>query len=374
MIALGIVFSDIHEWNMGDLTSRRTVAAIPFGGRYWLIDFVLSNMINSGIHKVGVITKSNYQQLMDHIGSGKDWDLARKNGGISVLPPFGADSRTGLYRGRLDALMRIISYIEASTQEYVVMSDCDMICNIDYNEVIDFHVKTRADITAVYNEHYVDRETAANSILYNIPRMSGRVQEVTLHPHNIEGSYKISMNTWVMRRDYLIGLITSAIANGKTHFSSDILLTETKNINIMGYAHKGYCAHINSVSNYFKHNMEMLDSKKRAELFYSSGRNIYTKVRDSEPTKYRESAVVKNSLIADGCDINGIIENSIISRGVKINKNTEIKNCILMQDTIIGEESRLEWIITDKSAVITDGKTLIADKEYLMYVTKNKRI
>ena len=109
MIALGIVFSDIHEWNMGDLTSRRTVAAIPFGGRYWLIDFVLSNMINSGIHKVGVITKSNYQQLMDHIGSGKDWDLARKNGGISVLPPFGADSRTGLYRGRLDALIRIIS-------------------------------------------------------------------------------------------------------------------------------------------------------------------------------------------------------------------------------------------------------------------------
>jgi glucose-1-phosphate adenylyltransferase len=374
MVALGIVFSDIHEWNMGDLTSRRTVAAIPFGGRYWLIDFVLSNMINSGVHKVGVITKSNYQQLMDHIGSGKDWDLARKNGGISVLPPFGADSRTGLYRGRLDALMRIISYIDASSQEFVVMSDCDMICNIDYNKVIDQHVETKADITAVYNEHHVDRETASNSILYNISRMTGRIEEVTVHPHNLQGTYKISMNTWVMRRDYLIGLITSAIANGKTHFSRDILLTETDNINIIGYEYKGYCAHINSVSNYFKYNMEMLDSGKRAELFYSSGRNIYTKVRDSEPTRYRENAVVKNSLIADGCDIDGKVEDSIVFRGVKINKNTIIKNCILMQDTIIGEDSRLEWIITDKSAVVTDGRTLMADREYLMYVTKNKRI
>lgn len=372
MVALGIVFSDIHEWNMGDLTSRRTVAAIPFAGRYWLIDFVLSNMINSGIHKVGVITKSNYQQLMDHIGSGKDWDLARKNGGISVLPPFGADNRTGLFRGRLDALMRIINYIDASTQEFVVMSDCDMICNIDYNKVIDAHVRTKADITAVYNEHYVDRETAVNSILYTIPRMTGRVEEVTLHPKNLEGTYKVSMNTWVMRKDYLIGMITSAIAKGKTHFSRDILLAESGNI--IGYEYKGYCAHINSVNNYFKHNMEMLENEKRKELFYDGGRNIYTKVRDSEPTRYRENAVVKNSLIADGCVIDGWVENSVISRGVKIDKGAEVRNCVLMQDTMIGEGARLEWIIADKEAIVTDNKTLMADKEYLMYITKNKRI
>jgi glucose-1-phosphate adenylyltransferase len=374
MLALGIVFSDIHEWNMGDLTSRRTVAAIPFGGRYWLIDFVLSNMINSGIHKVGVITKSNYQQLMDHIGSGKDWDLARKNGGISILPPFSADSRTGLYRGRLDALMRIMFYIDSSPQEFVVMSDCDMICNMDYKKVIDFHVKSKADITAVYNEHHVDRETAANSILYQTSRMTGRIEEVTVQPQNIEGTYKISMNTWVMRKDFMTGMITSAIANGKTHFSRDILLTEAGNINIMAYEYKGYCAHINSVNNYFKYNMEMLEQDKRNELFYASGRNIYTKVRDSEPARYRQDAVVKNSLIADGCDINGKVENSIVFRGVKINKNAVVKNCVVMQDTIIGEDSRLEWIITDKSAVITDGKTLMADKEYLMYITRNKRI
>ena len=374
MVALGIVFSDIHEWNMGDLTSSRTVAAIPFGGRYWLIDFVLSNMINSGIHKVGVITKSNYQRLMDHIGSGKDWDLARKNGGISVLPPFGADSRTGLYRGRLDALMRIISYIEASPQEFVVMSDCDVICNIDYNKVIDHHVKTRAEITAVYNEHHVDRETAANSILYNISRMSGRVEEVTVHPKNIEGSYKVSMNTWVMRKDFLTNMIAQAIASGKAHFSRDILQAQARNINIIGYEYKGYCAHVNSVSNYFRHNMELLDSGKRAELFYATGRNVYTKVRDSEPTRYRAGAVVKNSLIADGCDIDGTIENSIVFRGASISRNSEIRNCILMQDTIVGEDSRLEWIITDRGAVISGGKTLMADKEYLMYITRNKRI
>jgi glucose-1-phosphate adenylyltransferase len=374
MLALGIVFSDIHDWNLGDLTSHRTVASVPFAGRYWLIDFALSNMINSGIHKVGVITKSNYQPLMDHIGSGKDWDLARKNGGISILPPFGEDSRTGLYRGRLDALMRIINYIDKSDAEFVVMSDCDMICNIDYNKVIEQHKKTNADITAVYHEHHVDRETASHSLLYKTSRMTGRIEEVTVYSQNIEGTYKISMNTWVMRKDYMIGMITSAISNGKTKFSQDILLAEARNINIMGYEYKGYCAHINTVGNYFNYNMEMLNQDKRNELFYNTGRNIYTKVRDSEPTRYKSNASVKNSLIADGCIIDGTVENSVIFRGARIAKNAEIKNCILMTNTIVGEDCRLEWIISDQSAVISDGKTRIADKEYLMYISMNKRI
>jgi len=374
MPALGIVFSDIHEWNIGDLTYNRTVAAIPFAGRYWLIDFVLSNMINSGIYKVGVITKSNYQPLMEHIGSGKDWDLSRKNGGIAILPPYGEDSRTGLYRGRLDALIRIINYISNSPQEFVVMSDCDMICNINYKEVIEFHARSGADITAVYHEHYVDRESASRSILYNVSKTTNRIEEVTVEPQHLEGVYKISVNSWVMRKDYMLNMITEAIANGKTHFDRDILLAEVHNINIAGYEYKGYCAHINSVQNYFRYNMEMLEKEKRDELFYNTGRHFYTKVRDSEPTRYRDNADVKNSLIADGCVIDGSIENSVIFRGAKISRNTVLKNCIVMQDTIIGEDCRLEWIITDKSVIITDGKKLTADKEYLMYITKSKRI
>ena len=374
MQALGIVFSDIHEWNIGALTSNRTVAAIPFAGRYWLIDFVLSNMINSGIHKVGVITKSNYQPLMEHIGSGKDWDLSRKNGGIAILPPYGEDNRAGLYRGRLDALMRILNYISNSTQEFVVMSDCDMICNINYKNVINYHIKNEADITAVYNEHEVDREQAAHSILYNVSPNTGRVDGVMHNPQQIEGTYKISMNTWVMRRDYLVAMICDAIANGKTHFGRDILMAETDNIKIMGYEHKGYCAHINSVSSYFKYNMEMLDSAKRNELFYSAGRNIYTKVRDSEPTRYGENAHVINSLVADGCVIDGELENCVIFRGAKISRNSVLKNCLVMQDGIIGEDCDLKYVIADKNVVITDGKRLAADKEYLMYITRNKRI
>jgi len=375
MLALGIVFSDVHEWSMGELTANRTAASIPFGGRYWLIDFVLSNMINSGIHKVGVITKSNYQPLMEHIGSGKDWDLSRKNGGIAILPPYGEDSRTGLYKGRLDALTRTINYIRNSPQEFVVMSDCDMICNINYKNVIDFHIKSGADITAVYNEHYVDKETVLHSMLYTVDENTNRITEVYVEPWYIEGgTFKISMNTWVMRKDYLLNLIANAIATGKTHFGRDILLAEVNNINIIGYAHNGYCAHINSVKNYFRHNMEMLESDKRDELFYKTGRNFYTKVRDSEPTRYKGNANVKNSLIADGCVIDGSVENSIIFRGAKIGKNAALKNCIIMQDAFIGEESWLEWIITDKSVVITDGKRLIADKEYIMYISRSKRI
>ena len=374
MQALGIVFSDIHEWSsIGSLTANRTVAAIPFAGRYWLIDFVLSNMINSGIHKVGVITKSNYQPLMEHIGSGKDWDLSRKNGGIAILPPYDDDSRTGLYKGRLDALTRIINYISNSVQEFVVMSDCDMICNINYKNVIDYHIKTEADITAVYNEHEVDRETASHSILYTASPI-GRIDGVRLNPQNIEGTYKISMNTWVMRREYMLTMLADALANGKTHFGRDILMAETDNINIMGYEHKGYCAHINALNSYFKRNMEMLDVNKRSDLFYNTGRNIYTKVRDSEPARYKKNANVRNSLIADGCVIDGTVENSVIFRGVKISKNSVIKNCLIMQDSIIGEDCSLEWVIADKNVLITDGKRLSADKEYIMYITKNKRI
>ena len=387
--ALGIVFSDIHEWSIGDLTANRTVAAIPFAGRYWLIDFVLSNMINSGIHKVGVITKSNYQPLMEHIGSGKDWDLSRKNGGIAVLPPYGESGISGLYRGRLDALTRILNYISNSSQEFVVMSDCDMIYNINYKNVIDFHIKSDADITAVYNRRYIDKDNAAHSILYtlagdtddgnnnknNINIINNRVTEVYINPWYIEGgTFNVSMNTWVMNKEYMLVMIANAIANGKTHFTRDILLAEVNNINIVGYEHKGYCAHINSVNNYFRYNMEMLENDRRNELFYNTGRNFYTKVRDSEPTRYGENANIKNALIADGCVIDGIVENSVVFRGTRIGRNTELKNCIVMQDTIIGEDCRLEWIITDKSVVITDGKRLMADREYLMYITKNKRI
>lgn len=374
MAALGIIFSDIHEWNMGELTASRTIAALPFAGRYWLIDFVLSNMINSGIHKVGVITKSNYQSLMGHIGPGKDWDLSRKNGGITILPPYGEGGTLGLYKGRLDALMRIINYINADDSEFVILSDCDYICTLNYKHVIEHHIKTNAEITAVYHEHYVDRETAAHSIFYNISKMTGRVVDTTLNPQHLEGTYKTSMNTWVMRKDFLVNLLTNAIANGKTKFSRDILLAEVDNINIIGYEYKGYCAYIDSSKNYVKHNMEMLDINMRNALFYHKGRNVYTKVRDSEPTKYGEDAVTSNSLIADGCVINGTVENSIISRGVKVEKNAVVKNCIIMQDSIISYGCELEWIIVDKNVVIKQNKRLIADKEYFMYIPKNRMI
>jgi len=204
--------------------------------------------------------------------------------------------------------------------------------------------------------------------------ITGRIDGVMHNPQHIEGTYKISMNTWVMRKDYMVAMIGDAISNGKTHFGRDILLAETENIKLIGYEHKGYCAHIDSVNSYYKHNMEMLDGVKRNELFYSTGRNVYTKVRDSEPTRYGENAAVTNSLVADGCVIDGTLENCVIFRGVKINKNSVLKNCLVMQDSVIGEDCELDYVIADKSVIVTDGKKLAADKDYLMYITKNKRI
>jgi len=314
---------------------------------------------------------------MEHIGSGKDWDLSRKNGGIAVLPPYGEGNRAGLYRGRLDALMRIINYISNSTQEFVIMSDCDMICNINYKKVINFHIDSGADITAVYHDCYIDKETAPHSVLYNAEDENDpdRITGVFIQPWYVEsGTFGVSMNTWVMRREYMLNMLNNAIAAGKTHFARDILLAEADTIRIMGYKHKGYSAHINSLDNYFKHNMEMLDSEKRSRLFYGTGRNVYTKVRDSEPARYGENANVTNSLVADGCVINGTVENSIISRGVKIDESAVVKNCIIMQDGIIAKDCQLEWVIADKSVIITDGKRLSADEKYPMYITKNKRV
>ena len=368
-----MVFSDIHDWNVAELTSSRTVAAIPFAGRYWLIDFMLSNMINSGIHKVGVVTKSNYQTLMDHIGSGKDWDLSRKNGGVNILPPNGEGARDGLFKGRLDALMRSMNFLTSAPYQYVVMCDCDYITNINFQEVIDYHEKTNADITCVYAKSCVDNDLSRHSIIYKVDENS-RVKDVLINPDSADGMCDLSANIWVIRHDLLMNLISDCLAHGKTRFTQDVLLAQKDTLRIMGFEYKGYFAHIHNFASYVKHNMEMLDEYKRGDLFYLEDRPVFTKVRDSSPTQYGFETCISNSLIADGCYIEGDVENSILFRGVTVGKGSKIKNCIIMQDSIIQDNVQLEWVVTDKSVAIRSNKKLLSDGSYPMYISKNKII
>ncbi len=377
MSAAGIIFSNIHDNNIPELTRNRTMASVPFGCRYRLIDFTLSNMVNSNINNISVITHYNYQSLMDHIGSGKDWDLARRSGGIKILPPFitaYANSSNSLYSTRLEALKSVFSSISKIPDDYVVLSDCDVICNVDLKDMIKNHIENGADITIAVKKVNLTKEKAKINVLIDSDE-SGRVTDVKSGLTNFEGEADINLNIMVMHRQYLQEIVLDAIAHNYTSLTKDILL---KNINrsvYRTYRYDGYFACISSSQDYYASSMELInDSDVRKQLFGVKNRPIYTKVRNSAPTYYSPDAKVKNSLIADGCQIFGEVENSIIFRGTKVGKGTVVKNCILFQDTFTGENVKLNCVIADKNVVIRDNKNLSGDETLPFYLSKGKMI
>ncbi|MBE5742159.1 MAG: glucose-1-phosphate adenylyltransferase subunit GlgD [Clostridiales bacterium] len=363
--ALGLIFSNIHDDNMPELTVKRTVASIPFCGRYRLIDFALSNMVNSDIAKVGVITKSNYQSLMDHIGSGKDWDLARHYGGLYILPPFGVLENNSLYTTRLEALKNVIGFLNKSTEDYVVMSDSDMVCNIDFKPIIKRHEETNALITCVYVERQRDTVVGNANAFVKI-NGDGVITEMSFDSK--AKSVNLYTNICVVERRMLINLIADALSHGKMHFLKDLVIPEIKTGRVMAYKHEGYYEEITSLLKYYEESMRFLDRNTREEVFRKA--NVYTKVKDSAPTRYGDNSVVKNSLVADGCQIEGEVYNSIIFRGVKVGRGTVVKNSILMQNTITGENITLNCVIADKNVVIKDGRTLSGHETHPFFLSK----
>lgn len=377
MSAAGIIFSNIHDTNIPELTRNRTMASVPFGCRYRLIDFALSNMVNSNINNVSVITHYNYQSLMDHIGSGKDWDLARRSGGIKILPPFitaYANNANSLYSTRLEALKSVNYSISKIPDDYVVLSDCDVICNVDLNDMIKNHIDNNADITIAVKKVALTKEKAKINVLVE-SNADGRITDVKAGPTSFEGEADINLNIMVMKRQYLQEIVLDAIAHNYTSLTKDIILKNLDRRVYRIYRYDGYFACISSSQDYYTSSMELInDSKVRAELFNVKNRPIYTKVRNSAPTYYSPDAKVKNSLVADGCQIFGEVENSIIFRGTKIGKGTVVKNCILFQDTFTGENVKLNCVIADKNVVIRDNKVLSGDETLPFYLSKGKMI
>ena len=377
MSAAGIIFSNIHDANIPELTRNRTMASVPFGCRYRLIDFTLSNMVNSNINNVSVITHYNYQSLMDHIGSGKDWDLARRSGGIKILPPFitaYANNSNSLYSTRLEALKSVYNSISKIPDDYVVLSDCDVICNIDLKDMIKNHIKSGADITIAVKKVALTKEKAKINVILDSDE-SGRITDVKAGLTNFEGEADINLNIMVMHRQYLQEIVLDAIAHNYDSLTKDILLKNVNRRVYRTYRYEGYFACISSSQDYYASSMELInDSNVRNQLFGVKNRPIYTKVRNSAPTYYSPDAKVKNSLIADGCQIFGEVENSIIFRGTKIGKGTVVKNCILFQDTFTGENVKLNCVIADKNVVIRDNKNLSGDETLPFYLAKGKMI
>ena len=366
MEILGLIFSNIHNKEVFEATKVRTIASTPIGGRFRLIDFALSNMANAGIHQVGIITKANYESLMDHIGSGKEWDLARKKGGLVILPPYCFGDE--VYNTRLEAIKSHLNFIEGSKTEYVIFTDCYHVCNVDLKAAFEYHLEKKADITCIYHRHEIGHNEFSPAKVYTMDK-DNRIIKIDNDP-KITGVHNAGIDTWIMKKSFLVDLVNEALQTNYTSFNRDILMRNLNNYKVYGYEHKGYFGYINNLRTYFDINMDLIKRDVRGELFYQKGRAIYTKVRDSAPTFYGEHAEVINSIIADGCVIDGKVENSVIFRGAKVRKGAVVTNSILMQDTNVAENTVLDYVITDKNVVIKNKKDLIGSHDNLIYVNK----
>ena len=364
---LGVIFASVNDDLLSELTQKRSVASIPFGGRYRLVDFALSNLVNAGISKVGLITKSNYQSLMDHIGSGKSWDLDRKNGGLHILPPYGR-ANAGVYTGQVDALHGVGHFLRRSTEQYAVLCNSNVALNIDIADMVEQHITSGADITLAYKH---GRLPEGNSDVMAFGLNEGRINRVTLYGEKDDCDFGLGI--MVISRMLLIALVEKAAAENKTDFARDVIMPNLESLIVKGYEHKGFAAVMDSMQNYVNANMQLLAPSARADLF-NSDRPIYTKVKDSMPTRYGVAASVSNSLIADGCVIEGTVKNSILFRGVHIGKGANIENCIIMQGTEIGNGANLKYVTIDKGAVVGNNRELCGAPSYSIYIKKDATV
>ena len=367
--AVGVIFSHIHEESVPELVHRRTMASIPYGGRYRIIDFALSNMVNSGITTVGLSANNNYRSLIDHIGSGKDWDLARKDGGLILLPPF-SETAEAFDNTRMEAISSLTGFLTRRNEKYVVLYDCDAVAKFDIKDIIRAHEAKDADITIVCKKGLVEK---THDYLLVEADETGRIYDAKKVDRGAtKGEANVSLGIMVFDRKFLLNLVSDSIAHGSRSFSKDVIMKQMTNLRIFSYDFKGYYAGIDSVATYYKHNMELLQKDVRDELF--SGRDIYTKVRDSAPSKYGADAQVKNSLISDGCEIEGTVENSILFRGVRVGKGAVVRNSIVMQDSVISDGASIDCVITDKNVVITSKRHLAGCESLPYIIQKGKHL
>ena len=367
--ALGVIFANSYDNLVPELVAERTMGSIPFAGRYRMIDFVLSNMANAGIDNVSVIVRKNYHSLMDHLGSGREWDLTRKRGGLNIVPPF-AERSVKLYSGRVDALASVLSWLQAQKERYVILSDTNVAMNFDFNKLIDAHVASGADVTMVYNRSEIP--DGARNDNYSIRIDNGRVTELLSNDYR-PGVQNLSLNLYIIERESLIQLIRDAAVRGLVYFERDILARNLNLLNVQAYEFDGYAARIADMKSYFDENMRLLEPGNVDKLF-DPANPIYTKIRDDNPTRYLEGSKVKNSLLADGCVIEGTVENSVLFRGCQIKKGAVVKNCVLMQDTVVEEGCTVEYVVSDKNVHITSGKQLTGTDSFPVFVAKGHTV
>lgn len=365
----GIVYAYHGFSELRELGTHRTGASLPFCGRYRLIDFALSSMMNAGIHDVGVIMQRGYQSLMDHLGSGRTWDMSRRTGGMRLLPPYGLpDAHKGVYGGCMEALAAVHSYLTDIKQEYVVLERGDLCANIDLGSVIEQHLRGGADVTAV-----CAREIKSDSFHCFIPGEDGFAGQILCRHHG-EVVGLASLEVYVMKRDLLLELVEWCAERGRLHFHRDALshlMAEGGKVGL--YVHEGYARHITSVAEYYDANMDMLDAELRRQLF-TEERHVTTRERSDVSTYYGDTAHVRNSLIADGCVIEGDVENCVVFCGARIEAGSTLRDCIIMNDTVIEPNVSLRNIISDKNVRVSPYVTLSGSRRLPLVIPKDSSI
>lgn len=372
---LGIIIGFDGNNDLRELSEHRPVASVPFGGRYRVIDFMMSNLVNSGCYQVAVLMRDKYQSLLDHLGSGKDWDLSRKRGGMFLLPPnaFAPKSSplvTENYRTSLEALGSISDMLNKNKSEHVLICSADIVANIPLDEVMKEHKKSEADVTIVCTKN--PEGGAFDMFLDLSPRHE--VEDIR-NGDNMGGKCKYkSMGIYIMKRKYLQSLLSDCVTHNLRSFERDAMQHVFKRGDkVHGYVFDKYSAKIENVKGYFSASMDMLDKDIRDQVFLKN-RPILTKIYDEAPTYYGEDAEVSDSLIADGSRIEGTVENSIIFRGCTIAKDAVVKDSIVLPNSSIGEGVELSYVVTDKGVTVRENRKMMSSATYPVAIAKNATV
>ena len=370
----GIIFSSLNNNTLSRLTSDRTVAAIPFACRYRLIDFALSNMVNANISNIYVVANYKYRSLLEHIGSGKDWDLARREGGITFISPFqsamNADRR--MFSTHMEALRSMKEYINEIKEDYVVLMDSDTALTIDINDVIRSHESTGASVTIVTSA--VSSDYTAKHPRIMISSVAGKVTQIAMSSAYDERHPELALGTYVMQTAYLRRLIEEAEAFNLNSLTM-LLLKNCKSSNYITYKYHGFAASVSSFLDYYKYSMELVNNEKaRDSLLGQKEAPIFTRVHNSAPTKHYPGSKVENSMIADECEIEGTVINSVIFRDVTIEKGAVVKNCVLFHGTHVCKNANLNCIVADKDVLVTEGVTLSGNENMPFFIQKGRKI
>ena len=369
MNVMGIIFT--NDATMGELTNKRTIASIPFGGRYRQVDFALSNLACAGVRHIGIIARQNYQSLLNHIGDGEEWGLELEEGGLEFLTPY-AQTAVGTYRGKLESLANAMDFLEYGEEdELVVLIDSAVLSNIDLRAVIDAHVASGKDVTVVTKDGICNGE---KQIDLAIKMADGEIKDMAVN-YVAGPEYSASMDIFVMSKKFLVTSVKFLVARDKFHMDRDLVMGgwNRGNVTVNTYAFEGTAMFNESVEEYFANSMALIKKDVRDNLF-GGAHPVYTKVRDRVPTYYGAECEVEDSLIADGCMIDGEVEDSILFREVSVAKDAEVENCIIFNDAVIGEGAELKYAILDKDVTVTPGAKLIGTKKNPIIVKRGETV